>query len=208
MTMAERVIELAMTIVLIIGGYQFYFWAQRNRWQPARFLETRLDGLIRYDPRWVWIYSGLYYPMILLAAMSAATWERFAFIVGCYLSLLAVQVAFFVFFPVEVPAEWRRRSRLEWETARGPGTWSQRFLDCVWRVDKLRNSLPSMHVSMAMMTDLTISERWPATAFAGWLFPVLIAISALKTKQHYVVDVIPGALCGAIVFFGWRSLGL
>jgi membrane-associated phospholipid phosphatase len=33
---------------------------------------------------------------------------------------------------------------------------------------------------------------------------VLIGASALKTKQHYVVDVLPGAAIGAAVYFGWR----
>jgi membrane-associated phospholipid phosphatase len=74
----------------------------------------------------------------------------------------------------------------------------------VWSFDKLRNSLPSMHVSVAMMVDLTIGANWPIAGYVGALFPLLIATSALKTKQHYVVDVIPGALLGAAVFFGWR----
>jgi hypothetical protein len=71
-----------------------------------------------------------------------------------------------------------------------------RMLNLVWSYDKLRNSLPSMHVSVATMVDLTI---WRELADAGHvcvLFPILIAISALKTKQHYVVDVVPGALLG------------
>ena len=68
MTSFDRAIEMAMTVVLIVGGYQFYFWAQRRRWFAARCLETRFDAHIAYDPRWVWVYSGLYYPMIIIAA--------------------------------------------------------------------------------------------------------------------------------------------
>jgi membrane-associated phospholipid phosphatase len=66
--------------------------------------------------------------------------------------------------------------------------------------------MPSMHVSVATMTDLTIWREWPALGGVGVLFPVLIAISALKTKQHYVVDVLPGAALGAAVFFAWHWL--
>lgn len=201
MLLADRLIEIAITIVLIIGGYQFYFFAQRQRWYSARFLETRFDALISYDPRWVWVYSGLYYPMIVLAALSVPTWRAYAFAVGCYLALLFVQVMFFLFLPVEIPVEWRSVYRGKWE-----GTRSQRFLDLVWSFDKLRNSMPSMHVSVATVTDLTIGREWPALGIAGLAFPILIAVSALKTKQHYVVDVVPGALLGAFVFWAWHAL--
>jgi hypothetical protein len=169
----DRVIEVAMTVVLIVGGYQFYFWAQRRKWFAARFLETRFDAMIRYDPRWVWVYSGLYYPMIVLAAWSVPTWRDYAFAVGCFLALLAVQVTFFLFLPVEIPASWRADARGPWE-----GKLSQRFIDLVWSFDKLRNSMPSMHVSVATMTDLTIWRNWPTLGHVGVLFPILIAASA------------------------------
>jgi len=201
MPLFDRVLEVFVTVVLIVGGYQFYFWAQRRRWVEARTLETRFDSMIEYDPRWVWVYSGLYYPMIVLAAMSVPTWRDYALAVGCYLALLAVQMAFFLFAPVEIPAEWRVRARATWE-----GTWSQWFIDVVWSFDKLRNSMPSMHVSVATVTDLTIWREWPTVGHVGALFPLLIAVSALKTKQHYVVDVVPGAALGVLVFFGWQTL--
>jgi membrane-associated phospholipid phosphatase len=201
MTPFDRTIEVAMTVVLIVGGHQFYFWAQRRRWFTARCLETRWDARIAYDPRWVWVYSGLYYPMIIVAALSVPSWDAYARTVGGFLCLLAAQVVFFLFLPVEIPGEWRTRWRAAWE-----GTPSQRFLDFVWRFDKLRNSMPSMHVSVATMVDLTIRAHWPAAGVAGLAFPILIAISALKTKQHYVVDVIPGAALGATVFWIWHRI--
>jgi membrane-associated phospholipid phosphatase len=197
MTDFGRFIEMLMTVVLIVGGYQFYFWAQRRTTPPARYFETRFDAMIDFDPRWVWIYSGLYYPMILLAALSLPTWAAYSYAVGCFLSLLIVQVLFFITFPVAIPAHWRA-------VPRDKHPLSMKMLDMVWSFDKLRNSLPSMHVSVAMMVDLTIWQNWPLAGYVGGLFPLLIAISALKTKQHYVVDVIPGAILGASIFFVWR----
>jgi membrane-associated phospholipid phosphatase len=192
---------LAITIVLIIGGYQFYFWAQRQNWFPARRLETRFDSMITYDPRWVWVYSGLYYPMIVLAAFSMPSYEAYAYSIGAFLLLLFIQCLFFLFIPFEIPPEWRTKWIGPWE-----GTISQKFLNVVWSYDKLRNSMPSMHVSVAMMVDLTIGLHWPAFTIFGLAFPILIAISAVKTKQHYVVDVIPGAVLGASVFYFWHWL--
>jgi membrane-associated phospholipid phosphatase len=197
----DRVLELFITVVLIVGGYQFYFWAQRQRFFEARYFETRLDGMIKFEPRWVWIYSGLYYPMILLAAMSVPTWQAYAHTVGCFLSLLAIQVTFFVLWPVAIPASWRDQPRIH--LARHVRPHSMKMLDLVWSYDKLRNSLPSMHVSVAMMVDLTIGKNWPVMGVVCIAFPLLIAISALKTKQHYIVDVLPGAMLGTLVFFVW-----
>jgi membrane-associated phospholipid phosphatase len=202
MEIFDRVLELFITVVLIVGGYQFYFWAQRQTFFEARYFETRFDGMIRFDPRWVWIYSGLYYPMILLAALSVPTWQAYAYCVGCFLTLLAIQVTFFTLWPVAIPAAWREDFAITYARRFQPR--SMDMLDLVWSYDKLRNSLPSMHVSVAMMVDLTIGENWPVAGYVGLLFPLLIATSALKTKQHYVVDVVPGALLGAAVFFAWR----
>jgi membrane-associated phospholipid phosphatase len=202
MGIADRIIEIFITIVLIVGGYQFYFWAQRQTWRDARYFPTRFDALIQFDPRWVWIYSGLYYPMIVLAALSTPDWAAYCHMIGCFLLLLAVQITFFLLWPVAIPAWWRMNTGIS--AARALHPRSMRMLDMVWSYDKLRNSLPSMHVSVATMVDLTIWQNWPVAGYIGGLFPVLIAISALKTKQHYVVDVVPGAVLGALVFFAWH----
>lgn len=203
MDLFDRFLEIAITIVLIIGGYQFYFWAQRQRFYPARQLTTRFDSWVSYDPRWVWVYSGLYYPMILLVALAQPDWRTYATTVGGFLFLLACQMYFFLRHPVEIPADWRISSEVHRQGKRYPT--SQWFMDTVWSFDKLRNSMPSMHVSVATMVDLSISHHWPAFACMGWLFPVLIGASALKTKQHYVVDVLPGAALGALVFWAWHA---
>jgi membrane-associated phospholipid phosphatase len=198
----DRILEIFITVTLIVGGYQPYFWAQRQTFYPARYLTTRFDALIGFDPRWVWVYSGLYYPMILMVAMAQPDWRSYAVTVGGFLLLLACQMYFFIRHPVAIPDTWRhdaRNSLNAWRYTR-----SMRFMETVWGFDKLRNSLPSMHVSVATMVDLTISHSWPWFAWVGWLFPVLIGASALKTKQHYVVDVLPGAAIGAAVYFGWR----
>lgn len=202
MSAFDRGIELAMTVVLIIGGYQFYFWAQRQTWREARYLMTRYDDWIEFDARWVWVYSGLYYPMILLVALAQPDWEDFARTTGGFLLLLLLQLPFFLFLPVAIPKSWRENARMSQGALLHPR--SMRFIETVWSFDKLRNSMPSMHVSVATMVDLSISHHWHSFAAIGWLFPTLIGVSALKTKQHYVVDVGPGAVMGASVYWLWH----
>lgn len=202
MELFDRVLELFITVVLIIGGYQFYFWCQRQTFYPARQLTTRWDGLVTFDPRWVWVYSGLYYPMILLVAMAQPDWRTYAVTVGGFLFLLACQMFFFLRLPVEIPPGWRPAAYESEAALKYPR--SMRFLHTVWTYDKQRNSMPSMHVSVATMVDLCIAHHWAWFHYVGWLFPVLIGASALKTKQHYVVDVVPGAAMGASAYFLWN----
>ena len=58
-----------------------------------------------------------------------------------------------------------------------------------------------MHVSVSTLTafhlnhNLSIDNAYSLFVF---LFPLLIAISALLTKQHYVVDLAPGAVLGYV----------
>ena len=65
MPIRDRVIQLVISVFLIVGVYQFYFWCQRNQWTRPRELKLPIDDRIPFRPRWVWVYSFLYYPVIL-----------------------------------------------------------------------------------------------------------------------------------------------
>jgi hypothetical protein len=61
MKTSDYVINLLLTIILIVGVYQFYFWCQRNHLVASRELKLRVDEWIPYWPSWVWVYSCIYY---------------------------------------------------------------------------------------------------------------------------------------------------
>src|SRR5262249_35641955 len=65
MTITDFAAHLVLATILMIGGYQFYFWCQRNPLRPVREFRLAVDERIPYWPGWVWIYSLLYYPGIL-----------------------------------------------------------------------------------------------------------------------------------------------
>lgn len=194
MTTSDYLIHLVLSVFLIVGGYQFYFWCQRHPLTPPRQLRTRLDRWIPYRPGWVWIYSCLYYPVILYVNWLVQSPRQFTRLVISYLVLLAFQMAFFVFFPVTTPESWRRVNRQR--------TWSERFLALVQRLDARSNSFPSMHTSVAMLTALHL---YPSLGTAALAFPVLIGLSCLFTKQHYVADIPAGAALGWVshAVFRW-----
>jgi membrane-associated phospholipid phosphatase len=185
MTPADYAMQLILSVILIVGGYQFYFWCQRHPLGPPREFRFALDRRVPYWPSWVWIYSLLYYPAILYVNWVVASSREFVYLAGSFLGLLAMQMACFVLFPVATPESWRRINRRR--------TWSERFLAFVQRLDARSNSFPSMHTSVAMLTALHLQPHLGAWVY---LFPVLIGLSCLFTKQHYVVDLPAGAALG------------
>ena len=188
MKITDYAVNLVLSVFLIVGVYQFYFWCQRNHLTAPRELRLRLDDWIPYWPSWVWIYSCIYYPLILYLNFVMESPRHFTHVAMSYVLLLGLQMAFFVLFPVTTPEHWRSFNRQR--------TLSERFLALVQRFDARSNSFPSMHVSVAMLTSLHLLPQLGVLAFA---FPLLIALSCLFTKQHYLLDLPAGAALGWVV---------
>jgi len=193
-TLFDNIVIFTITVVLIIGFYQFYFWCQRNQRSEPREFKSKLDSMISFKPGWVWIYSGLYYPIIVLMVLIFKDFRHFGYVVFDFLILLLCQMYFFVFFPVTTPKSWREFTEHE-------ETLSVRFLKYVQGIDQASNCFPSMHVSVATLTSCHLLENLPSLGMWVWLFPILIAISAVKTKQHYLYDLVPGAMLGFFVYW-------
>ena len=185
----DYVVNSVLSIFLIVGAYQFYFWCQRNYVTEPRQLKLPVDDWIPFHPHWVWIYSFLYYPGIIYLNWTIASARHFTHVASSYLLLLLLQMLFFLLFPVATPGHWREFG--------GRDSLSGRFLALVQRFDAESNSFPSMHTSVAMLTAL---HFLPSLGAIALLFPVLIGLSCLFTKQHYVVDVPAGAVLGWLSF--------
>jgi membrane-associated phospholipid phosphatase len=185
MSTADFAAHLFLGAILIVGGYQFYFWCQRNPLRAARELRLPLDDRIPFWPGWVWIYGVFYWPGVLYTNWMLESSREFVYLALSFLGLLAMQMAFFMWFPVATPEAWRAINR-----GRTP---SERLLALVQRLDGRSNSFPSMHTSVAMLTALYLQPHLGAWAF---VFPLLIGLSCLFTKQHYLVDLPAGAALG------------
>lgn len=189
MSVADQVIAIILGVFLVVGAYQPYFWCQRTHLTAPRQILLGIDEWIPYWPAWVWVYCPLYYPPILYTALTARSPRHFIYLAISYLGLLGFHIPFFLFLPVETPEAWRR-----------PGarsTPSERFLTFIQRFDGRSNSFPSMHTSVAMLTALHLLSAFGAWAF---MFPVLIGLSCVFTKQHYLIDVPGGAALGWAAF--------
>jgi len=192
----DYVIHLLMTVFLIFGIYQFYFWCQRHPVGACRRFTGILDERIPFRPRWAWIYSFLYYPAIIYLNWTVTSPRHFNHLAMSFFVLLVGQMAFFLFFPVETPAHWRQLN--------GGRTRSEKFLLFVRRFDAPSNCFPSMHVSVAMLTAMHAQAQLGPMVF---LFPALIALSCVFTKQHYLLDLPAGAALGWTAYQVFLWLG-
>ena len=50
MPLTDRIVQLIISVFLIVGIYQFYFWCQRNHLTKPRQLRSRLDDAIPFQP--------------------------------------------------------------------------------------------------------------------------------------------------------------
>ena len=198
MTFSDYFINLILSAVLIIGAYQFYFFTQRHPLRKPIVWDSVVDEEIPFRPHWSWVYSFLYYPAILYLNLIATDHRHFIMMAFSFLVLLFMQMLFFWLFPVSTPPHWR--------SVNTGKTASEKFLLFVQKFDQSTNCFPSMHVSVAMLTAMYAYPSMGAVAFA---FPVLIALSCMFTKQHYLMDLPAGAFLGWLVFklYGWLMLG-
>jgi len=182
----------AMVTFVVAGGYQLYFWVQRNRIRrPAICLKISFDDLIPFVPQWIWLYSFLYYLMFGIMIVSFQNLAEGIHIIFGGLMLLVVSCAIFYFYPTYVPQEFRRFE---------VNTLSTRYLSFIQSMDNERNAFPSMHCALGTYVGLVIMNLPVFGIWISSLYIVFIVVSCLLVKQHVIADTIAGVVLGGVVF--------
>lgn len=151
-----------------------------------------IDRAVPFLPVTAWIYWSDY---LLLFAAYQWTSQPNRFI-RAFASTLVAAVAIHLAFPTVYP---RELFPIPASTDRVT-LWA--FLH-FRSLDAATSCLPSLHVALALVAALSVRGRPHATALTLWC--LLIAISTLTTKQHYLWDVLAGAVLGAITWVVSRA---
>lgn len=184
---------------VVAGGYQLYFWVQRNNLHiPSRCMKIFVDDWIPFWPRWVWLYSLLYYVMIGFTVMSLHDLAQGMHLIFGGLILLTIGALFYYLFPTTIPKSYRDFK---------VNSLSTRYLAFVQGMDNDRNAFPSMHCAIATYIGLIVTAIPTIGPWMGYGYITVIASSCLLIKQHVFVDTVVGITLGAVVYYGNLWLG-
>jgi hypothetical protein len=194
--------KIGVLLGLTVGICVPYFALQRVEVFPAWTQPvTRFDRWVAFDPGWVWAYQslGLLVPIVPLLAVRREELVRYA--KGLAL-LCGTCFAVFLLVPVHGP----RPGLL-------PDHGMYRLLI---DFDRPANSLPSLHAGLTVYTFLCgywvlreeLGRRARAVyAVAACLWTAVILYATLATKQHWAMDLPPGALAAWIAYrWAWRPV--
>jgi len=181
--------------MLVLAGYQMYFWPQKNhQLSRKKYLRpTKLDKAIPAVPELFWIYSPIYYVFFSLAILCLKNYNSTA--LHAWLMLLHSSF-WFIYFPTGIKKDFREQIR------KVPTDKLTKFImHLVHAHDSEDNACPSMHCAFAVFLAFITYPFYPVLSLA---FPIVVSLSCLFTKQHLIIDIIPGFLLGAL--HGWLNV--
>jgi hypothetical protein len=135
-TATDVIVACILATLLIVGGYQIYFLPQRWPLKAPKSLLISIDNKIPFWPQWAWIYSLLYYPLILAPILTIGDFRQYAYTAFNFSLLLFAQIGIAYALPVKTPDHWRAYDRT--------ATQSQKFLGLVQSIDRGGNCFPCM----------------------------------------------------------------
>lgn len=196
----DQFVAIVLGVFIYIGAYQPYFFLQQRTGKRSRVLPAPLrfvDERIPLRAGWVWVYTALYYPAVVLAVvLTSPDFRRFAYTCAIYFGLLVVLTVAYLVAPVRTPEHWRKFDR--------HASIHHRALGLVHDWDGANNCFPSGHAAISCFTGYLLAGlvgRVPAGAFV-----VAVCLSCLFCKQHYIVDILGGCVVGGLCAFCHHSL--
>ena len=157
-------------------------------------LHTALDSQIPFVPAAAIIYLSLF-PLLWSSALVLHTPQQIRSFARAIAILFALSGLGFLIVP----------ARQLYEVPSGPSTNGLAFQLADW-INLTYNSIPSLHVGMAVVCAYFYSRLTPQMAAVGWwAWAMAIALSTLLTHQHYIVDVATGGALGFIVAVSAKS---
>ncbi len=192
---SELPLTIRMSILLpsLILWVAHYFAINRlsGRNRPRTDWSTRLDAAIPFIPQSAAVYLSTY-PFGLSPFFLISETRLFAAAAYGYLIITAVSAIINVVFPSQV----RRVEELN------PDGIALMLLDRYQRLCRPYDNFPSTHVAYSVIVVGTFFLAWgPGPGSLSLVWALLIAISTLTTKQHYMADVVSGSALGLAVFW-------
>lgn len=192
MVLSLYFLMVSLNCIMLYVARLFIFDLQRFFPGPVYEFKLPLDNYIPFLPQWVWVYNGVYYMGLLALNLSQSSFLEFFTLDLVFVLLIFTHLVFFAIIPSSGP-EIGRRQMITQLTKRDK---AEQYLSYIYSVDMNVFCLPSIHSSSSMLAAVILAYKLPALMPLLYAFPVLIGISSLLIKQHYLLDVVAGWLLG------------
>jgi membrane-associated phospholipid phosphatase len=160
--------------------------AGRATGRPFLPFEERIPFVAAAYPLYASVYLEVLLP--LLVARTRRAFVRTQLAVG-----LASLMAFAVF--LAAPMAYPR------PTLTPGSTFFETMLSSAWAVDGPRNTFPSLHVAIALLLYLGVRDEIPRWRVPLLLLALGVCISTVLVKQHFIADVLGGAVLALVAWW-------
>jgi membrane-associated phospholipid phosphatase len=188
-----RMVKTKYAFIFLIINVLTYFSIQALVTNQYNFL-IPLDQEIPFVPEFIWVYHTLMPVIMLTLIFQVKTKSNFYFTIWSLFVATGILCLFYLFFPSYYP-------RPEHTFV----TLAERLVELTYNVDKSCNTFPSGHVTFSWIAFLSVL-RTPAyknnvvvrLSYISWI--ILITLSTLTLKQHYVFDVVSGIVLALVCY--------
>ena len=178
-------------MVVLVSLVPFYiFIPELTTGRTQHIPEVTLDRLIPVQPGWALVYGSLYLFLILLPVFVVREEEQIRRTVWAYLLVWVTAYVCFLVYPTVA-------SRPAAILGEGFSVWGLRSL---YGADPPYNCFPSIHVAHSFVSALTAHRVHRGVGVAALFCALLVGVSTLYTKQHYVLDVAGGILLACVAY--------
>jgi membrane-associated phospholipid phosphatase len=189
-----QAVVLTVVMLLSLSCYLAVLW-WRGR-DAAIVTQTHWDEAIPFQPAWVWVYLFPY----LLGPLIAASLTRATFRWYIHRGLVVVAVSLVIF--VLVPT----RTVAHPVAGVGSGLTADLYRSMAQADGPAANAAPSLHVSLTCLLAWALVRDFPRWRAAIVVGVGVVWLSTLLTWQHHLIDVLTGALLGALAAtWPWSS---
>ena len=177
----------------LLGTSLIYFLVQFIATDDYSFM-TPFDHVVPFIPEFIWVYHTLI-PIIIVSTIFSMERRDVFFNTLIALTFSVLVLTFFhILFPSFYP-----RQEIEVDTI---SLW---LVEVTRMIDASCNTFPSGHVTFALILFFSIRDancikRTKVFHLAYLLWAILIAISTIVLKQHYVFDAVSG------IVLAWLSV--
>lgn len=196
----RRPYPVTLSMVVLVSLIPFYVVIPAVL-LPGRTLHVpaiRLDGIVPLQPGWVFVYAALYLFLIVVPVLVIRDEQHIRRTVRAYLFVWLCAYAVFIAYPTVAS----RPAKLE---GSGFGVWG---LELLYSADPPYNCFPSLHVAHSFVSALTCLRLHRPLGLLGCGAALLVSVSTILTKQHYVLDVAAGIVLAAIAYVAFlRKVG-